>query len=66
VLEPLVQEFCAAHHANCAMKYLGSLDIALTLKPEAAPEFDAVWPASSLESFFTELQSFLLKGETQS
>jgi Ca-activated chloride channel family protein len=48
VLEPLVQEFCAARHAKCTMKYLGSLDIALTLKPEAAPEFDAVWPASSL------------------
>ncbi len=48
VLEPLVQEFCQARHAKCTMKYLGSLDIALTLKPEAAPEFDAVWPASSL------------------
>jgi Ca-activated chloride channel homolog len=48
VLEPLVQEFCAARHAKCTIKYLGSLDIALTLKPEAAPEFDAVWPASSL------------------
>ena len=47
MLEPLVQEFCAARHAKCTMKYLGSLDIALTLKPEAAPEFDAVWPASS-------------------
>jgi Ca-activated chloride channel family protein len=30
VLEPLVQEFCDARHAKCAMKYLGSLDIALT------------------------------------
>ena len=48
VIEPLVQEFCAAHHAKCTMRYLGSLDIALTLKPEVAPEFDAVWPASSL------------------
>ena len=48
VLEPLVQEFCAARHAKCTMKYLGSLDIALTLKPGSTPEADAVWPASSL------------------
>jgi Ca-activated chloride channel family protein len=48
VLGPLVQEFCAAHHAKCTMKYLGSLDIALTLKPGSTPEADAVWPASSL------------------
>jgi Ca-activated chloride channel family protein len=34
VLEPLVQEFCKARHAKCTMKYLGSLDIALTLKPD--------------------------------
>jgi Ca-activated chloride channel family protein len=48
VLEPLVQEFCNARHAKCTMKYLGSLDIALTLKPGSTPEADAVWPASSL------------------
>jgi Ca-activated chloride channel family protein len=48
VLEPLVQEFCNEHHAKCAMKYLGSLDIALAFKPGSTPEADAVWPASSL------------------
>jgi Ca-activated chloride channel family protein len=48
VLEPLVQEFCKARAAKCTMKYLGSLDIALTLKPGSTPEADAVWPASSL------------------
>ena len=48
VLAPLVQEFCGARHAKCTMKYLGSLDIALTLKPGSTPEADAVWPASSL------------------
>jgi Ca-activated chloride channel family protein len=48
VLEPLVQEFCKARHANCTMKYLGSLDIALMLKPGSTPKADAVWPASSL------------------
>ena len=48
VLEPLVQEFCKAHGAKCTMKYLGSLDIALTLKPGSTPDADAVWPASSL------------------
>jgi Ca-activated chloride channel homolog len=48
VLAPLVQEFCNARHAKCTMKYLGSLDIALTLKPVSTPEADAVWPASSL------------------
>jgi Ca-activated chloride channel family protein len=48
VLEPLVQEFCNARHAKCTMKFLGSLDIALTLKPGSTPDADAVWPASSL------------------
>jgi Ca-activated chloride channel family protein len=48
VLAPLVQEFCTARHAKCTMKYLGSLDIALTLKPGSAPDADAVWPASSV------------------
>jgi hypothetical protein len=31
VLEPLAQEFCKSRGAKCTMKYLGSLDIALTL-----------------------------------
>jgi Ca-activated chloride channel homolog len=48
VLAPLVQEFCGARHAKCTMRYLGSLDIALTLKPGSTPDADAVWPASSL------------------
>jgi Ca-activated chloride channel family protein len=48
VLEPLVQEFCQSHHANCTMRYKGSLDIALALKPGNDPEADAVWPAASI------------------
>src|SRR3974390_1014969 len=48
VLEPLVQEFCASHGASCTMRYLGSLDIALSLKPGSDPQADAVWPAASL------------------
>jgi len=48
VLEPLVQEFCKSHHANCTMRYKGSLDIALALKPGNDPEADAVWPAASI------------------
>jgi Ca-activated chloride channel family protein len=47
VLAPLMQEFCNTRHAKCTMTYLGSLDIALTLKPGSTPEADAVWPASS-------------------
>jgi Ca-activated chloride channel homolog len=48
VLEPLVQEFCASHGASCTMRYLGSLDIALSLKPGNDPQADAVWPAASI------------------
>jgi Ca-activated chloride channel family protein len=48
VLEPLVQEFCQSHRANCTMRYKGSLDIALALKPGNDPEADAVWPAASI------------------
>jgi Ca-activated chloride channel family protein len=48
VLEPLVQEFCKSRNASCTMRYLGSLDIALSLKPGSDPAADAVWPAASL------------------
>src|SRR5215469_11590662 len=48
VLEPLVQEFCASRGASCTMRYLGSLDIALSLKPGNDPQADAVWPAASI------------------
>ncbi|MGA2495793.1 MAG: VWA domain-containing protein [Roseiarcus sp.] len=48
VLEPLVQEFCAARRATCTMRYQGSLDIALALKSGADPGADAVWPAASI------------------
>jgi Ca-activated chloride channel family protein len=48
VLAPLVQQFCKSRGAACTMKYLGSLDIALTLKPGGDPQADAVWPAASL------------------
>src|SRR5262245_6314041 len=48
VLEPLVQEFCASRRATCAVRYKGSLDIALSLKPGSDPAADAVWPAASI------------------
>jgi Ca-activated chloride channel family protein len=48
VLEPLVQEFCAARRATCTMRYQGSLDIALALKSGVDPGADAVWPAASI------------------
>lgn len=48
VLEPMVQEFCQSRRATCAVKYQGSLDIALALKPGNDPEADAVWPAASI------------------
>ncbi|QPF84438.1 substrate-binding domain-containing protein [Bradyrhizobium genosp. L] len=48
VLEPMVQEFCQSRHAACTMKYQGSLDIALALKPGNDPGTDAVWPAASI------------------
>jgi Ca-activated chloride channel family protein len=48
VLEPLVQEFCKSRNATCTMKYLGSLDIALSLKAGTDPAADAVWPAASI------------------
>lgn len=48
ILEPLVQEFCAARRAACTMRYQGSLDIALALKAGADPGADAVWPAASI------------------
>src|SRR5580704_2895273 len=48
VLEPLVQEFCQSRRANCTVRFQGSLDIALALKPGNDPEADAVWPAASI------------------
>jgi Ca-activated chloride channel family protein len=48
VLEPLVQEFCAARRATCTMRYQGSLDIGLALKGAGDPGADAVWPAASI------------------
>jgi Ca-activated chloride channel homolog len=56
VLEPLVQEFCKSRGATCAMRYQGSLDIALALKPGNDPAADAVWPAASIwiDMFDTE------------
>jgi Ca-activated chloride channel homolog len=48
VLEPLVQEFCQSRRAQCTVRYQGSLDIALALKPGNDPEADAVWPAASI------------------
>src|ERR1700754_945065 len=48
VLEPMVQEFCQSRRATCTMRYQGSLDIALALKPGNDPAVDAVWPAASI------------------
>ena len=48
MLEPMVQEFCQSRRATCTVKYQGSLDIALALKPGNDPEADAVWPAASI------------------
>ena len=48
VLEPLVQEFCKSRNAACTVRYQGSLDIALALKPGNDPAADAVWPAASI------------------
>jgi Ca-activated chloride channel homolog len=48
VLAPLVQEFCQSRRANCTVRFQGSLDIALALKPGNDPEADAVWPAASI------------------
>src|SRR6185295_3944663 len=48
ILEPMVQEFCKSRNATCTVKYQGSLDIALSLKPGNDPEADAVWPAASI------------------
>lgn len=48
VLEPIVQDFCKEENAACSFSYLGSLDIGLLLRPGNQPDFDAVWPASSI------------------
>lgn len=48
VLEPIVMEFCRSRNAQCTMRYSGSLDIALSLKPGSQIDADAVWPASSI------------------
>ncbi|MES1202245.1 MAG: VWA domain-containing protein [Pseudomonadota bacterium] len=47
-LAPLVQDFCKRQHMNCAIRYAGSLDIGLSLRPEQTTDADAVWPASSV------------------
>ena len=47
-LEPLILDFCKQQHTECRIDYKGSLDIGLMLDAEAAPEVDAIWPASSL------------------
>jgi Ca-activated chloride channel family protein len=56
VLEPMVQEFCTSRGAACTVRYQGSLDIALALKPGNDPAADAVWPAASIwiDMFDTE------------
>ena len=48
VLAPMVQEFCEQRRATCTVRYQGSLDIALALKPGNDPDADAVWPAASI------------------
>jgi Ca-activated chloride channel homolog len=48
VLEPMVQDFCKSRRATCTVRYQGSLDIALALKPGNDPDADAVWPAASI------------------
>jgi len=47
-LEPIVQRFCEQQRMRCDMRFEGSLDIGLSLRPGEDPEADAVWPASSL------------------
>src|SRR5262249_14895984 len=47
-LAPLVQDFCARKHVRCAIRYAGSLDIGLSLRPDQTTDADAVWPASSV------------------
>ncbi len=46
--EQIVQDYCAEQDVTCTIEYKGSLDIGLMLEDEAAPDVDAVWPASSL------------------
>lgn len=45
---PIVKEFCQKEHVDCKIAYKGSLDIGLVLAGDAAPDADAVWPASSV------------------
>jgi Ca-activated chloride channel family protein len=47
-LEPLVMDYCASQHVTCAIDYKGSLDIGQMIGGAAAPDVDAVWPASGL------------------
>ena len=47
-LQPLVQRFCRQRHVSCAMRFEGSLDIGLSLRPGQTTDADAVWPASGL------------------
>ena len=48
ILEPIVRDFCVAHNFDCSFRYLGSLDMAFGLKPDADLQADAVWPAASI------------------
>lgn len=48
ILQPIVDEFCRDKRAICTVRYAGSLDIGLSLKPGADPGADAVWPAAGL------------------
>ena len=47
-LQPLVQRFCREQHVTCVMRFEGSLDIGLSLRPGQTTDADAVWPASGL------------------
>ena len=47
-LEPLVQDFCKSKGTKCTVKYQGSLDIGLSLRPGQEATADAVWPASDI------------------
>ena len=47
-LQPLVQRFCRQQRVTCEMRFAGSLDIGLSLRPGQTQEADAVWPASGL------------------
>ena len=47
-IEPIILDFCQKQQVRCQIDYKGSLDIGLMLADQAAPDVDAIWPASSL------------------